>query len=75
MQNDYHTHSKQLLRLPAVIALTGMQKSFIYAQIKSGNFPRPVKMGAVSAFVADEINDWIERQVKARDTQITERAA
>ena len=33
---------KQLLRLPAVRALTGLSRSTIYAYITTGRFPAPV---------------------------------
>src|SRR5881398_1363991 len=50
----------QLLRLPAVIAIVGLKKSTIYANIKDGKFPPPVKLGARAvAWRSQDIADYI----------------
>lgn len=35
-----------LVRLPAVIALTGMGRSTVYDAMQRGLFPQPIKLGA-----------------------------
>lgn len=51
----------RLLRLPAVRAITGLQKSSIYAKAKKGTFPKPVKVSSRAvAWRSDEINTWID---------------
>lgn len=35
----------KILRLPEVIARTGMSRSTIYLRIQSGHFPKPVSLG------------------------------
>ena len=42
-------NGERLLRLPDVEARTGLKKSAIYAGIKSGTFPVPVKLGPRAA--------------------------
>ncbi len=51
----------RLLRLPAVLKITGLKKSSIYAGAKKGTFPKPVKVGARAvAWRVDELERWIE---------------
>lgn len=54
-----------LLRLPAVEQITGVKKSTIYALVKSGGFPAPVKLSARAvAWRANEISEWVASRVK-----------
>lgn len=54
------TSVKRIERLPAVIARTGMSRSWIYKQVAAGRFPRPVKIGSASGWQADEIDRWLD---------------
>jgi len=58
-----------LLRLPAVIALTGYQRSSIYALMKARKFPGSVRLagGGAVAWRATEVREWIEAQGRATD--------
>lgn len=60
--------SYTILRLPAVEARTGLQKSTIYAAIAAGSFPAPIKIGPrASGWVESEINSYIAARIAARD--------
>jgi prophage regulatory protein len=59
-QSRQNASASKLLRLPAVTARVGMRRTSIYALIKAGKFPSPVKIGKASAWVDDEITQWIE---------------
>ena len=50
----------RLERLPAVVARTGMSRSWIYKEIAAGRFPKPVKVGGASGWNAEAIDRWIE---------------
>ena len=53
-------------RRPAVEARTGLARSTIYAKMETGDFPKPIKLGARSVgWLAKEIDDWIEGQVSS----------
>lgn len=54
---------ESLLPLPAVKARVGMGKTKIYEQIKAGAFPKCIKNGRTSVWVASEVADWIEKKI------------
>ncbi len=57
--------SRRLLRLPAVqAALGGMHKTTLYALIRDGRFPPPIKIGGASRWVADEIQAFINERMQ-----------
>lgn len=53
-----------LLRLPAVCAMTGYQRSSIYNLIKANKFPASVTLagGGAVAWRSTDVRAWIERQ-------------
>lgn len=53
----------KLLRLTAVIARVGIQKSKIYELIQEGKFPAQIKICGASAWLDSEIEVWIQDQV------------
>ena len=56
---------QSILRLPDVIARTGLAKSTIYKKIQSNEFPRPVRLTEKSVgWLSQEIESWIERRVR-----------
>ena len=57
----------RLLRLKAVMHLTGLKKSTLYALIKRGLFPRQRKLATRAvAWSASEVFNWIQsRSVNA----------
>ncbi|WP_425408088.1 helix-turn-helix transcriptional regulator [Hyphococcus sp.] len=64
---------KRIIRRAAVKAKTGITAdSTLYYLIKNGKFPPPIKIGAGGdsarkGWLEDEIDDWIEARVAARD--------
>ena len=57
----------RLLRLAKVQErIGGLHKTSIYRLIRAGEFPKPVKLGAVAvAWRADEIDKWINDRPRA----------
>lgn len=45
----------------------GMHPATIYAEIKAGRFPKPVKLGRSSRWVEAEIDAWVEQRLNERD--------
>jgi prophage regulatory protein len=57
---------KAFLRRAQVERLTGFSVSTLYRLAKSGDFPKPVKIGArASGWIAGEVEAWIEARVAA----------
>lgn len=55
-----------LLKLPKVEKRTGKKKSSIYAGVKDGTFPAPVRVGPKSvAWRSDEIDHWVDSRPRA----------
>ena len=56
----------QLLKLLDVVDLTGKSVTSIYTDT---DFPRPIKIGSrSSAWVAQEVEEWIKRRIALRDS-------
>ena len=59
------------LRRREVQDRTGLSKSTIYEKIKSGEFPKPVRLGDRDArsvgWVSSEVDEWIRGRIAARD--------
>ena len=56
---------RQLIRLPQVMARTGMSRSWLYGAIAQKRFPAPAKIGRASGWDAAAIDDWIAAQLGA----------
>ena len=56
----------KLIRFPAVRERVSMGRTAVYELIKLGKFPRPVKIGATSAWIDVEITRWIEELAAKR---------
>jgi prophage regulatory protein len=58
--------NRRLVRLPAVIEAVGLSRASIYAKIRAGDFPRPVKLGVRAVgWRADAIERWIATRPSA----------
>lgn len=58
--------SRDLLRIAVVSKRTGLAHSSIYAAIKRGEFPSPVKLGVHTVgWPSDSIDAWIEERIAA----------
>lgn len=50
------------IKLKEVLSICGKSRSSVYASIKSGNFPAPIKVGGrSSAWVKSEVLQWAQR--------------
>lgn len=67
MKHDMSSQPEiRFIRLPEVLALCGKSRSSIYAAIKKGEFPAPVKLSVrSSAWIKSEIAAWAEARVTA----------
>nr|WP_152456427.1 AlpA family transcriptional regulator [Microbulbifer sp. THAF38] len=53
-----------ILRLPEVERQTGLKKTYIYALVKKGEFPTPIKLGErASGWLSSEVCQWVQDRV------------
>ncbi len=63
--------SKEILRLPAVKAKTGLGRSTIYLRSAEGSFPKPIVLGPrCVGWLAEEIESWIAARIQERDQRM-----
>ena len=57
----------RFLRLAEVLEMTGMGKTFIYARMKDGTFPKQIQLGSRSVvWNEQEVIKWMEDQMASR---------
>lgn len=55
-----------IIRLPDVMARTGLSRSSVFLKVKKGEMPPPIKLGVrATGWVAEEIDTWIKQRVEA----------
>ncbi len=60
----------KLIKLNAVLATTGLSRSYVYALAQQDLFPKPVKLTErSSAWVEAEVLAWIEERIALRDQE------
>jgi prophage regulatory protein len=57
----------RLLKLRHVLEVTALSRATLYRMMEQGAFPRPVKFGRASRWVASEIAGYIEACRRARE--------
>jgi prophage regulatory protein len=62
-----------LLRCPEVLSRVALSRTALYALVRAGKFPAPIKLGGASAWVDFEITRWMERLMAARDQNLVAR--
>ncbi len=54
----------RILRLPEVVARTGLSRSTIYLRLEQGRFPRPIALGGRAVgWIESEIDAWIRERI------------
>ncbi|AKS24226.1 MAG: transcriptional regulator [Leptospirillum sp. Group II 'C75'] len=50
----------RIVRLKELVKISGLSRSTIYDQVKSGTFPQPVKLGARAiGWILSDVENWI----------------
>lgn len=59
---------EKILRLPELLAKTGLSRSTVYAMAKNRTFPQPVSLGLrCSGWLQSEVNDWLTQKITQRN--------
>ena len=54
----------RFLRLPEVLARTGLSRSTIYVRLDQGRFPQPVSLGARAVgWIEAEVDEWMRERI------------
>lgn len=57
-----------ILKLPQVRQATGLSRSSIYAFVKKGTFPKPIKLGEKAVgWIEGEVSAWVAARASLRD--------
>ena len=65
LEDTNKTNPEKLLRLPAVMAIVGLQKSSIYEGVKNGTFPAPIKLSRRAVcWPESHIATWVKERIK-----------
>ena len=68
MADQSPAQSPRFIRLPDVIALTGLSKSLLYVEIEAGRFPRKVKLTERAVgWVAGDVAAWVQARIEGRE--------
>ena len=61
------TTAPRFLRLPEVLQITGMGKTFIYNRINDGTFPKQIQLGSRTVvWNEQEVTKWMEDRMASR---------
>jgi len=64
----------KILRLPSVIAWTGLSRSTIYLRISEGKFPQPISLGPRTVgWIEADIANWLEQKISESRLITTEK--
>lgn len=55
--------SKRFINISAVEDKTALKKSSIYAKVKTGDFPAPIKLGVRTVWIESDIDSWMDGQI------------
>ena len=59
---------KKIIKLRAVIELTGLSRSTIYDYMSRDMFPKQIRLGENSvAWLESEVVEWLDEKIKQRD--------
>jgi prophage regulatory protein len=65
--------NKRLIRIKEVMEITGISKSYIYSLCSQNQFPQSVQLiknGSAVAWVEQEVLNWIDSRIQARDSEV-----
>ncbi|MEL0167147.1 MAG: AlpA family transcriptional regulator [Pseudomonadaceae bacterium] len=58
----------KIIRLPTVLAVTGLSRATIYRLMTKKQFPRAIELGPRSCgWIEAEVGEWISQRIEARN--------
>lgn len=69
MKSTTPTEQEQFIRLPRTMQISGLGRSTVWAYVKMGRLPAPIKLSErVTVWRLSEINQWIEEKIAEAQT-------
>lgn len=63
----------RVLRKPQVTKITGLSAATLWRQVKTGRFPRPIRLSAQAVgWIESEVFAWLDARVAERDRGLVE---
>jgi prophage regulatory protein len=63
-----HPDTHRILRLPEVIARTGLRRDSVYRLARAGRFPKPIKISQrATGWLSQEIDEFVAGRAAGRD--------
>jgi prophage regulatory protein len=56
----------RVLRISDVVALTNLSRSTIYYLMKTGDFPRQIKIGGCSCWLKSDVSGWFDNKFNVK---------
>jgi prophage regulatory protein len=69
MTKSVKPEPRTLLRKGQVLQRVGFRTNKLYDLIAEGLFPRPAKIGRISVWPADEVDQWVADRIAERDAE------
>ena len=62
---------ERFVRLPEVITIVGFKKSTIWAKIKDGTFPKPIKLAdRITVWKLTDLDKWVKQEIEAYENEV-----
>lgn len=55
----------RFIKIEEVVNIVGLSQSRVYAMVKCGDFPKPVKLGKASRWPLSTIRHWMTARIRA----------
>lgn len=55
----------RFIKIEEVVNIVGLSQSRVYAMVKCGDFPKPVKLGKASRWSLATVREWMAARVRA----------
>lgn len=68
------TISERLVRLPEVETIVGFKKSTIWAKVKEGTFPKPIKLAdRITVWKLTDLDKWVKKEIEAYENDVIQK--
>lgn len=58
---------KRAMHIEEVLKKIGLGRSSLYLMVNEGRFPKPVKYNRAVRWIDQEVEEWLENHMRARD--------